>query len=452
MKRAPFALALLTLFACGWDYDNAETPTALSPAVEQIALPHAGPFGAKVTPDGTKLFVPLFGTYGAEGPGSTVAVIDTATDAVIAEIAVGQRPEDVDFSTDGKYAYVTNSSSGTVSVIDVANLKVVETISVGSAEATYPFGVSVLGSKAYVFTAGGNFDGSEENIVLIDTNPASPTFHKKIGGITLSGVFSRGGFRKTAKELVVPRGTAGNDWNAPPEIAFFNTDTDQYLTSIQILQAPGGFHGLEDVAVTPNGEYAYAPFFNFDSGEAEVFVLDLKNRTFKDLVRVGTNDIATHGIDIRPDGLLVGVTSWNAGVVSWIYTPTNTVVLQHAVGKNPNEVAFTPDGRKAYVTNQNSHTVRVIPLPSSVDLTLDLLQNAQMSVSASADMGWRVQKLKEATDTNERQVWLDNVTMRTRYWAEANQLEVGTAKDFAAAGAQRNNFKVLEGGVLAAIE
>ncbi len=456
MKRFPIlaTVALAILFSAACNDDNPSPVVAPQPEVlvEQIAMPHAGPFGAKATPDGSKLFVPLFGTYGKEGPGSTVAVVDTATDTVIAEIAVGQRPEDVDFTPDGAYAYVSDSSSGTVSVIHVPTLAVVKTIPVGTADATYPYGISILGDKAYVFTNGGNYDGSDENIFVLDTNPASPTFNTKIGSVTLSGVFSRGGFRKSAKELVVPRGVANNDYASHPEIALFSSETNQFLKSIPIVEAPGGFHGIEDVAVTPNGEYAYAPFFNFETGDAEVFVVDLANRTLRDLVKLDTGDIATHGVEMRPDGLLVGVTSWNKGVVSWIYTPTNTVVLQHTVGKNPNEIAFTPDGRKAYVTNQSSQSVHVLRLPSSVDLTVDLVQNATASTEAAADLAWRVEKLKATTDPNERQVWLDNVSMRVRFWADAGKLQVGTAKDMNAAGAQRNNFKVQPGGVLAAIE
>src|SRR6266852_4390768 len=64
---------------------------------------------------------------------STVSVIDTATDTVIATIPVGLNPFGVAVSPDGSKVYVTNLSAGTVSVIDTATNTVSATISnVGS--------------------------------------------------------------------------------------------------------------------------------------------------------------------------------------------------------------------------------------------------------------------------------------------------------------------------------
>ncbi|MET1193979.1 YncE family protein, partial [Bacillus licheniformis] len=43
-----------------------------------------------------------------------------------------------------------------------------------------------------------------------------------------------------------------------------------------------------------------------------------------------------------------------------INTPTNTVPTTISVGDNPSEIAITPDGAFAYVTNEFSGTVSVI--------------------------------------------------------------------------------------------
>src|SRR6266852_2051587 len=61
---------------------------------------------------------------------STVSVIDTATDTVIATIPVGLAPFGVAVSPDGSKVYVTNISSNTVSVIDTATNTVIATIPV----------------------------------------------------------------------------------------------------------------------------------------------------------------------------------------------------------------------------------------------------------------------------------------------------------------------------------
>lgn len=440
MRRFIALFLIGALSAC--HSDNDPEPFGV---VATIAMPAVGPFGAKVTPDGSKLFVPLFGDF-VSGPGSTVAVIDTATNAVLTSITVGQRPEDVDFTADGQYAYVTNSDSATVSVINVSTLSVVATIPVGLPidpffNGTFPYGVTVRGARAYVFTTGTNSDGTDQNIIIIDADPASATVNTVIGGITLTGTFTRGAFRGNG-ELVTPRGAAGNNFSAPPELAIFNA-ADQYVTSIVVATAPGGFHGAEDVAVTPNGRYAYMPFFNFGTGAAEVFVFDLVTRTFQDVITLANSDIATHGVAMRPDGLLVGVTSWNAGTASFIFTPTDTVVYTFPCGANPNEIAFSPDGRRAYVTNQNSRTVTVIALPDSRSLLWQQLWGASMSSAAAADLRPLMQRL--ATQDPP----IDELAQRVRDWARTGDVRIGETKNTAAQGAQLNSFAVPLEGVIA---
>lgn len=49
--------------------------------------------------------------------GNTMSVIDGATNAVVATIAVGALPSDVAVSPDSSRVYVTNSGDHTVSVI-----------------------------------------------------------------------------------------------------------------------------------------------------------------------------------------------------------------------------------------------------------------------------------------------------------------------------------------------
>lgn len=438
MRNFGLALALAALAACGGSTTG--TDSTIPGPVATIVLPGSGPFGAKITPDGRFLFVPLFGTFTPWVVGNTVAVIDTATDQVVAQIVVEDRPEDVDF--DGDYAYVTNSTSASVSVIHIPTLAVVATIPLGTYDATYLYGVAIRDHRAWVFSSGGNFDGSDENIFVIDTDPASPTFHQKIQGITLTGLFTRGMFRPGADEIVVPRGAAGNDFSAPPEIAVFDTQTYAFKYSIQILQAPGGFHGLEDLTITPNGRYAYAPFYNFGSGGAEVFVIDLQERRFQDVITLANGDISTHGIEISPDGLLVGVTSWNIGTVSFLFTPTNTVLYEFPTGANPNEIVFTPDGRKAYVTDQNSQTVTVIGLPSTRGILQQTVANGLLSPPAEADL---TQALAAMTTGD----WATYVANRFLFWASEGLAQVGEPKNMNAEGAALNNFSVAPAGVTA---
>jgi YVTN family beta-propeller protein len=77
--------------------------------------------------------------YVANSSSSTVSVIATSTNTVVATIPVGANPLMVAITPDGTRAYVTNVSSGTVSVIDTATNTVVATIPVG----VNPIGVAI---------------------------------------------------------------------------------------------------------------------------------------------------------------------------------------------------------------------------------------------------------------------------------------------------------------------
>jgi YVTN family beta-propeller protein len=65
-------------------------------------------------------------------------------------------------------------------------------------------------------------------------------------------------------------------------------------------------------------------------------------------------------VAITPDGSRAYVTDDVDSSVSVIDTATNTVFATVAVGRSPTVVAITPDGTRAYVTNFNSESISVI--------------------------------------------------------------------------------------------
>ena len=91
------------------------------------------PVGAKVTPDGSRLFVAL-------GPANRVAVVDTQSLEVLKYILVGQRVWQLAFTPDKKHLLTTNGNSNDITVIDVAKEKAIRSIPVGD----QPWGVVVI--------------------------------------------------------------------------------------------------------------------------------------------------------------------------------------------------------------------------------------------------------------------------------------------------------------------
>ena len=114
---------------------------------------------------------------------TTVSVIDTATNTVVATVPVGSCPFGVAVTPDGKHAYVANDlSSNTVSVIDTATNTVVATVGVGNSPIAVgivppPPGVPFLAFSALLaiqFGGTPNQDafGFGSNITLSSTAPA----------------------------------------------------------------------------------------------------------------------------------------------------------------------------------------------------------------------------------------------------------------------------------------
>jgi YVTN family beta-propeller protein len=138
--------------------------TATNAVIGRVGpVPRSGiPMGVAVTPDGKKVYVTNLGD-------NTVSVISTATNAVIGSpIPVGVAPSGVAVTPDGSKVYVTNignldGTTSTVSVIGTATDTVIAIISVGSV----PQGVAVTpdGSKVYV----ANYNGPASSVSVIDT-------------------------------------------------------------------------------------------------------------------------------------------------------------------------------------------------------------------------------------------------------------------------------------------
>ena len=98
----------------------------------------AAPLGVAVAPDGKHVSVTSQPRADPSVPG-TVSVIDT-TNTVVATVPVGTFPTGIVVTPDGKHTFIANSIAGTVSVIDTASNTVAATVPVES----HPIGVDIV--------------------------------------------------------------------------------------------------------------------------------------------------------------------------------------------------------------------------------------------------------------------------------------------------------------------
>lgn len=149
------------------------------------------------------------------------------------------------------------------------------------------------------------------------------------------------------------------------------------------ISLPGS--GLERVAFTPNGRFAYVSERDLDS----VAVIDVASSTPLSPITVGDEPYA---VAVSPDGSQVYVSNYAADSVSIIDTATNTVVGSPiAVGVHPFAIVFSPDGSKAYVSNYGGNTVSVITVASRTvtgSITASRTQPQALAMSPDGSELW----------------------------------------------------------------
>ena len=123
--------------------------------IASIALnvPQSGS-GMAISPNGARLYV----TNQALN-GSNVKIIDTATNTVIGTIPTGLVPRAIDVTPDGNFAYVAVQEAGVVSAISTASASIVGSVAAGQR----PLDVRVLPNGARVYSV------SEDRITAIST-------------------------------------------------------------------------------------------------------------------------------------------------------------------------------------------------------------------------------------------------------------------------------------------
>lgn len=92
------------------------------------------------------------GNDGVEEGEGGVTVIDTTTLKVAAQLNTGTGHHEIAFTDDDRYAFITNKLGGTLSVIDVGKLARVKDLKVGSLPTALAF--STLGKSVYVASEG----------------------------------------------------------------------------------------------------------------------------------------------------------------------------------------------------------------------------------------------------------------------------------------------------------
>jgi YVTN family beta-propeller protein len=325
------------------------------------------PAGIAITPNNLFAYVANNNNTGIPG-GYTVSVLNLTNNTVEQTISDSSfnAPYTVTINAAGTKAYVTNSSDVTVTIIDLTTNTITGKISGFDG----PSGLVITpdGTRAYVNNYGGPIAGSGNgttvSIVDLNTNVI-------VGTATVGLAPAALAITPDGAYVYVVNYVDGNPGTGT--ISIIRTSDN----SVQ-LNAITGFSGPFAIAITPNGKYAYVTNFgsnNFSPVGTTVSVVDISTNTIAATIPVG---IQPAGIAITPAGFYAYVSNYdtlyngpnftdltaNQGTVNIIDIHTNKVISPVIkVGLSPADIAISPNGQFAYVSNYTSNTVSVIALP-----------------------------------------------------------------------------------------
>ncbi|MET9467676.1 YncE family protein [Streptomyces sp. NPDC006544] len=303
--------------------------------------------------------------------------IDTRTNKVqgLGTTAVGGGPEQVAVTPDGASLYVTNAFKY-VSAVNIAKKSVTDIpFDKDELSPDLLYGEAIAPDGKHVYVAVQNpFDGDKVSVIDTATNQVSATIKTS----------------RPDQVVINPGGKRLYVADSKGSLSVINTADNQVIATIRLNEAANG------MAVTPDGKRLYV---TGSSGTVSVVNL-VKQKIVRTIPGAGTG-----GLTISPNGkraYVVGVDNKiRQGKVSVINLTTDKVTKTIPIGDippdtgsgryfRPTEVAFTPDGKSAYVVGSYGNGT-----PQGTVFAINTATNAvtPITVGAGDTMGVAVGRL-----------------------------------------------------------
>jgi len=301
-------------------------------SVEQViteGIPvNSSPQRLVFSPDKSLLYVENEGSH-------TIAVINTATNKVVATFPAGFDPVGMVISPDGSKLYVTDASTNQLTTISTANYAVIKTVTTG--DAPYDLTISADGKKLYIINAG-------SNLVQFYDTATSYFEYAIITGTSPNSII----ISPDNKTLYVA------NYNSH-DVAVIDIASRRILYKIDVGTA------ASCLAISPDGARLYVSMIN----DKKVTVINTLTRNIVITVNVGQNPA---GITTNSDGSKVYVVNSLSPYISVINAATNTVMQQIPVQSGGRFMAILSDNECPGLPVQFSITVN--PSAALVDISI----------------------------------------------------------------------------------
>lgn len=198
---------------------------------------YRSPFDLKYSPDGKTIAV-------SDRTAGVLVVIDVAGKKVAREVALSGQPTGIAWAADGSRVYVAERNAGTVAEVDPAAGKVVRRLPVG----LRPMGLALAAKRNLLVVA---------NTVTHDVSVVDLATGKEKARIRVPREPHFVAVTPDEKMAVVgnllPRDNASDPQSAS-KVSLIDLET---LKSVADIKLPGGSSTLRQVAVSPDGKWAY---------------------------------------------------------------------------------------------------------------------------------------------------------------------------------------------------
>jgi YVTN family beta-propeller protein len=277
----------------------------------------------------------------------TLSIVDPSSLQVIARMPSGPDPHEVESSTDGKLAYISNYGSGaynTITVVDLIAQKTLPAIDLGVLHG--PHGLDYVGGKLY-FTA-------EANKVFGTYDPATGKVDWVMGtgqdrthmvwvSKDLSRILTT---NVSSATLSIFEKSAGGPGPGGPR--------PQAPQWTQTVIAVGG--GSEGFDVAPGGSEIWVA----NARDGTVSVVDAAAR--KVVATLDANVRGANRLKFTLDGKLVLVSTLGGSDLVVLDAATRREVKRVKLGKGAAGIQMVPDGSRAFVACTPDNYVAVIDL------------------------------------------------------------------------------------------
>jgi YVTN family beta-propeller protein len=278
--------------------------------------------------------------------GDEVSIIDPATNKVVGTIRGIEVNHGAASAPDGSRYYISNEADSTLDVVDQKTLKVTRKIPLSG----HPNNIAIGKDGKRVYVSIARKPGAVD---VIDT-----TSLEKVKTISVNGAVHNTYVTPDGKFVVsgsIPSKTI-TVIDAKTEEPVWSLQMDLGIRPMTFATNPDGSTKWIFVQLSGFSGFAVVDF----ATQKEVNRIKLPDIPGRTPFRVGGNE--SHGMAVTSDGKILVV---NSGLNSALYEyslPDLKFLGSADVGRAPDWVTLTPDGKRAYVANAASNSVSVVDL------------------------------------------------------------------------------------------